>query len=133
MTVYHPPLIGDEYQVVVGDFVAPASADPAVCTTSRHLSDDDSSTEKAITINAYFAQTAEWNPYLKGFHNDRRKQESLDKYLANVDTLYYKDPRHLAQDVALHFLHQCDYDMPLANRLLKPWQPLGAAKNEDTE
>jgi hypothetical protein len=141
---YTPPLIGPEYQVTVGPFVAPATRDPALCFASRHRtsddnSDDDDGTSKAddpvksITINAYFAQTAEWNPHLKGFHTDRRKQEALDKYLNNVETLFYKDARHMTQDVALHFLHQCDYDIPQANRLLKPWQPPGQTPGRSTQ
>lgn len=63
---------------------------------------------------------------MRGFNTDRKRSEALDKYLAVVDTLFYKDTdRHVGQEQALFFLHQCDYDIPLANRLLKPWAPPG--------
>jgi hypothetical protein len=73
-----------------------------------------------------FAGTVRWNPNVRGFNTDRKRSEALDKYLAVVDTLFYKDTdRHVGQEQALFFLHQCDYDIPLANRLLKPWAPPG--------
>lgn len=123
LSEYHAPLIGPEYQVEVGPFVSPPSIDPAVCTTTRHSPDG-----KPITINAYFAQTAQWNPHLKNLLADRRKSDALEKYLHNVETLFYKDARHVGHEVALRFLHQCEYDMPMANRMLKPWAPPGKTR-----
>ena len=152
LLVYHSPLIGPEYQAEVGPFEPSAIVrDPAIALVQQKpttlnkfqynqpttTNDDEatsslshttsfsssSSSPSMITVNSYFAETVEWNPHLKNFHSDRRKQDALDKYLANVEALFYKDGRHVTQDVALQFLHKCDYDIPMANRLLKPWQP----------
>ena len=114
------PLIGPMHQVFVPDFSG-APAKDAVLVLSA--------TGEPTTMCDYFAGTTRWNPsllVLKGTRDPEKKREAIDKYLGQVEALFYKDAdRHFGQEQALFFLHQCEYNISKAINLLKPWQPPG--------